>query len=88
MNRDEIYEPFKGLKSQVELTPPRPGSWAGSGEELIRLNSSEFKNSTSELFHGGDITVQSVIVFIKLLPELVFSEKSAVRIFFQTKIFD
>ena len=21
----EIYEPFMGLKSQVELTPPRPG---------------------------------------------------------------
>ena len=31
----------------MELTPPRPGSWAGSGEDLIRLNSSEFKNSTS-----------------------------------------
>ena len=40
------------LKSQVELTPPRPGqlgTWAGSGEDLIRLNSSEFKNSTSNL---------------------------------------
>ena len=24
-SRGEIYEPFMGLKSQVELTPPRPG---------------------------------------------------------------
>ena len=44
----EIYEPFMGLKSQVELTPPRPGQLGRySGEDLIRLNSSEFKNSTS-----------------------------------------
>ena len=37
----EIYEPFMGLKSQVESTPPRPGQLgrAGSGEDLTRLNS-------------------------------------------------
>ena len=34
-----------GLKSLVELTPPRRG---GSGEDLIRLNSSELKNLASE----------------------------------------
>ena len=33
--RGEIYEPFMRLKSQVELTPPRPSSWAGSEEDLI-----------------------------------------------------
>ena len=38
-----------GLKSQVELTPPWPGQLGRlSGEDLIRLNSSEFKNSTSD----------------------------------------
>ena len=37
-----------GLKSRVELTPPRPGQLGGSGEDLIRLNTSEFKNLASE----------------------------------------
>ena len=41
-----------GLKSQWELTPPRPGQLGRySGEDLIRLNSSEFKNSTSAPQH-------------------------------------
>ena len=35
---------FMGPKSWVELTPPRPGQLGGSGEDLIRLNSSELKN--------------------------------------------
>ena len=34
---------FMGPKSWVELTPPRPGQLGGSGEDLIRLNSSELK---------------------------------------------
>ena len=38
---------FMGLQSQVELTPPRPGQLGRySGEHLLRLNSSEFKNPT------------------------------------------
>ena len=48
--RGEIFELFMGPKSWVELTPPR-GPAAGevqySGEDLIRLNSSEFKNLAS-----------------------------------------
>ena len=33
---------------RVEWSLLGPGSWAGNGKDLIRLNSSEFKNSTSE----------------------------------------
>ena len=53
-----------GPKSQVELTPPRPGSWAGSGEDLIRLNSSDFKNSTSVLQNSDEDDVKCRICFV------------------------
>ena len=52
----EIFELFMGPKSWVELIPYRPGQlgtvWGGSGENLIRLNSSEFKNLASGVQRG------------------------------------
>ena len=46
--RGEIFELFLGPKSWVELTPPRPGQLGRySGEDLIRINTSELKNLAS-----------------------------------------
>ena len=63
--RGEIYEPFMRLKSQVKLTPPRPGQL---GRQWGRLNQTQLLRvqklhlvSPAQLFSPGTETKQSLL---------------------------
>ena len=49
-----------GLTSWLDLTLLRPGSWGGSGEQLVPANSSEFKNLASG--GGGGVGGWSMVI--------------------------
>ena len=59
--RGGVFELYvHGLTSWLDLTLLRPGSWGGSGEELVPANSSEFKNLASG--GGGGVGGWSMVI--------------------------